>query len=70
MEVKTSREWLDALEHAGAKPSMGRVGVCWDNAPAEAWFAGFKVELVHPLGAFTTRHEAMFEIANYIRWHN
>ena len=49
---------------------MGRVGVCWDNAPAEAWFAGFKVELVHPLGAFSTRHEAMVEIANYIRWHN
>ena len=66
----TSAEWLDALEHAGANPSMGRVGVCWDNAPAEAWFAGFKVELVHPLGAFTTRHEAMVEIANYIRWHN
>ena len=49
---------------------MGRVGVCWDNAPAESWFGGFKNELVHPIGAFTTRHQAHLEIARYIRWHN
>jgi putative transposase len=66
----TSRPWLDALTAAGARASMGRVGVCWDNAPAEAWFAGFKNELVHPIGAFVTAHEAKVEIARYIRWHN
>lgn len=66
----TSGEWLDALHDAGAKPSMGRVGVCWDNAPAESWFGGFKNELVHPIGAFLTVHQATVEIARYIRWHN
>lgn len=66
----TSKEWLDALAHVDAKASMGRVGVCWDNAPAESWFGGFKNELVHPIGAFPTRHEAQVEIARYIRWHN
>jgi putative transposase len=66
----TSTEWLDALAAVDAKASMGRVGVCWDNAPAESWFGGFKNELVHPIGAFTTRHEARLEIARYIRWHN
>ena len=66
----TSQEWLDALAAVDAKASMGRVGVCWDNAPAESWFGGFKNELVHPIGAFTTRHEARLEIARYIRWHN
>ena len=66
----TSQEWLDALADADAKASMGRVGVCWDNAAAESWFGGFKVELVHPIGAFATRHEATVQIANYIRWHN
>ena len=49
---------------------MGRVGACWDNAAAESWFGGFKVELVHPIGAFTTLEEATVEIARYIRWHN
>jgi putative transposase len=66
----TSREWLDTLEKADARASMGRVGVCWDNAAAESWFAGFKNELVHPIGAFPTLLEAKVEIARYIRWHN
>ena len=66
----TSQAWLDALEAAHARASMGRVGVCWDNAPAEAWFAGFKNELVHPIGAFVTVEDAKAEIAWYIRWHN
>ena len=46
---------------------MGRVGVCSDNAPAESWFGGFKNELVHPIGAFTTRHETVVEIATLTR---
>ena len=66
----TSREWLDALGEVDARASMGRVGVCWDNAPSESWFAGFKNELVHPIGAFVTRHQAIVEIARYVRWHN
>jgi putative transposase len=66
----TSQAWLDAIAAAGARASMGRVGVCWDNAPAESWFGGFKNELVHPTGAFTSRHHAQVEIARYIRWHN
>jgi putative transposase len=66
----TSREWLDALAAVDARASMGRVGVCWDNAAAESWFGGFKIELVHPIGAFATLHEAKVEIARYIRWHN
>lgn len=66
----TSQAWLDALDDADALPSMGRVGVCWDNAPAESWFGGFKNELVHPIGAFTSRDQALVEIARYVRWHN
>lgn len=66
----TSREWLDTLDRADARASMGRVGVCWDNAAAESWFGGFKNELVHPIGAFATLLEAKVEIARYIRWHN
>ena len=66
----TSKPWLDALARHDARPSMGRVGVCWDNAVAESWFAGFKNELVHPIGAFTSRSVAELEIYRYIRWHN
>ena len=66
----TSNERLDALALVDAKTSMGRVGVAWDNAATESWFTGFKLELIYPIGAFTTRHEAVMEIARYIRWHN
>lgn len=66
----TSDAWLGALDAAGALPSMGRVGWCWDNAMAESWFATFKNELVHPIGEFDTRHQAHNEVYNYVRWHN
>ena len=66
----TSQAWLEALEEADARPSMGRVGYCWDNALAESWFAGFKNELVYPYGRFATRADAYRQIARYIRWHN
>ena len=33
-------------------------------------FGRFEVELVHPIGAFATRHQATVQIARYIRWHN
>lgn len=66
----TSDGWLQALQSADAKPSMGRVGWCWDNAMAESWFAGFKNELVYPAGTFASRRGAELEIYRYIRWHN
>jgi transposase InsO family protein len=31
----------------GVRQSMGRTGVCWDNAQAEAFFASLKVECVY-----------------------
>ncbi len=66
----TSQAWLDALDDAGALASMGRVGWCWDNALAEAWFATFKNELVYPIGQFDDHPQATKEIHRYIRWHN
>ena len=66
----TSQAWLDALAEAGARPSMGRVGWCWDNAMAESWFAGYKNELVIPAGTYPTLEAAKLETYRYIRWHN
>jgi len=30
--------------------SMGRTGICWDNAVAESFFATYKKELIHTPG--------------------
>lgn len=45
--------------------SMSRTGDCWDNAPAESFFATLKKELVHGC-AFATRTEAYDAIGDYI----
>lgn len=44
----TSAEF-GALCHAhGVQQSMGKTGVCWDNALAESFFATYKLELIEP----------------------
>ena len=45
--------------------SMGRTGVCWDNAMAESFFAALKNELVYRT-VFATRAQARLAIAEYI----
>ncbi len=45
--------------------SMGRTGVCWDNAAAESFFATLKNEMYYRY-RFHTRSRARFAVAEYI----
>jgi len=45
--------------------SLGRTGVCWDNAAAESFFAALKNEMYHRQ-RFDTRNRARFAVADYI----
>jgi len=47
------------------RTSLGRTGVCWDNAAAESFFAVLKNEMYHR-ETFTTRARARFAVADYI----
>ncbi|MBY0242151.1 MAG: hypothetical protein K2X55_22850 [Burkholderiaceae bacterium] len=38
---------MDRLQEFGMLCSMSRKGNCWDNAPTESWFNGFKNERAH-----------------------
>jgi putative transposase len=47
------------------RTSLGRTGVCWDNAAAESFFAALKTEMYHR-ESFPTRARARFAVADYI----
>ena len=43
----TSQEFADFCRKNDIRRSLGRTGVCWDNAVAESFFATYKKELIH-----------------------
>jgi len=61
----TSAEYAAALTANSMLGSMGRTGICWDNAAAESFFASLKKELVYRT-AFPTPAHARSAVAEYI----
>jgi putative transposase len=61
----TSAEYAGVLEGLGIRQSVGRTGICYDNALAESVNGTVKVELVHRT-VYATRRQAMEDIARYI----
>ena len=65
----TSNDYLEYCEGLKLLPSVGRTGVCWDNAVAESFWASLKRECL--LGrSFATRAEARQAIFRWINWYN
>jgi transposase InsO family protein len=60
-----SAEYRKYITDAGMRSSVGRTGVCWDNAMAESFFSSLKNELVYRT-AFPTRKHAHRAMARYI----
>jgi putative transposase len=61
----TSAEFAGELEKLGIRQSVGRTGICYDNALAESVNGTLKVELVHRT-AYATRGKAQEDIARWI----
>ena len=61
----TSGDMATYLGDCKMRGSMGRTGVCWDNALAESFFASLKKELVYRT-VYTTRRKAEASIAHWI----
>jgi putative transposase len=64
----TSAEYRACLDELGLRHSLGRTGVCWDNALAESFFASLKKERVY-LMVYPTRKKAAEDIARWIELH-
>ncbi len=61
----TSAEFAAVLDGLGIRQSVGRTGICYDNALAESFNAAVKVERVHRT-VYPTRKKAKEDIARYI----
>jgi putative transposase len=61
----TSAEFAAVLKRLGIRQSVGRTGICFDNALAESFNASLKVERVHRT-VYPTRKKAKEDIARYI----
>ena len=63
-----SDEYGKVLKDLGIRQSVGRTGICYDNAMAESFFAALKNERVHRT-QYPTREHARRDIARYIELH-
>ena len=61
----TSGSFNRCTARLGVRQSMGRTGVCWDNAQAETFFASLKVECVYRTAIPSLEH-ARRTIGRYI----
>ena len=67
----TSNDYIDYCQDAARqmRPSVGRTGVCWDNAVAESFWESLKRECLQGR-VFATRAEARRAIFRWINWYN
>jgi len=61
----TSAEFASALAEYNIRQSVGRTGICFDNAMAESFFGKIKTEMIHHR-KFATKAEARRAIIKYI----
>jgi len=66
----TSAEFAELCAGHGVRQSMGKTGICWDNAAAESFFATLKRELVYR-HTWPARAQAKTRIVRWIEgWYN
>lgn len=62
----TSNQFADYAASIDVRLSVGEVGVCWDNAVAESFFATLKLHQFFDRKQFETKRQARFETADWI----
>ncbi len=63
----TSAQYAETLTKLKLRQSVGRTGICYDNAMAESFFAALKNERVHRT-QYPTREHARRDVARYIEF--
>jgi transposase InsO family protein len=65
----TSNDYIDFCTAHQMRPSVGRTGICYDNAVAESFWESLKRECLQGR-VFATRAEARRAIFRWINWYN
>jgi transposase InsO family protein len=65
----TSNDYIDFCIAHQLRPSVGRTGICYDNAVAESFWQSLKRECIQGR-VFATRAEARRAIFRWINWYN
>lgn len=65
----TSNDYLDYCASNGIRPSVGRTGVCFDNAVIESFWESLKRECIQGK-VFKTRAEARRAVFKWVNWYN
>jgi len=65
----TSNDYLDFCQARQMRPSVGKTGICCDNAVAESFWESLKHECLRGR-VFATRAEARRAIFRWINWYN
>jgi transposase InsO family protein len=65
----TSNDYIDFCQARQMRPSVGKTGVCWDNAVVESFWESLKRECLQGR-VFATRAEARRAIFRWINWYN
>jgi putative transposase len=65
----TSNDYLDFCAAHQLRPSVGKTGICWDNAVVESFWESLKRECLQRR-VFTTRADARRAIFRWINWYN
>lgn len=65
----TSNDYLDFCADNGLRPSVGRTGICYDNAVIESFWESLKRECIQGQ-IYPTRAEARRAIFKWINWYN
>lgn len=61
----TSAQFRQCVQSLGMRSSMGRTGVCWDNAQAETFFSALKNERVYRT-VYARKAQARRDVIHYI----
>jgi transposase InsO family protein len=65
----TSNDYLDFCAAHQLRPSVGKTGICWDNAVVESFWESLKRECLQQR-VFATRADARRAIFRWIHWYN